>query len=197
MRHIRISGTVKSLAACALLVVISYLARQEARQGGEGRSVSPAGPPASLPYAPFAAKVTGVADGDTLTVLDNERRRLRIRLHGIDAPELHQAFGRRAREALADLVDGRSVRVAVIERDRYERLVADLYVGTNWVNAVMVAQGWAWHYRHHSDARALTAAERSARAQALGLWRGRDPLPPWNWRQLPGNQPYRDRSKAQ
>ena len=50
-----------------------------------------------LPSAAWAerwvGKVVGVADGDTVTVLDAQQRRHRIRLLGIDAPEQNQAFG--------------------------------------------------------------------------------------------------------
>lgn len=174
-----------------MLVVIAYLARQDARRGKDGWGIAPAGP-VHLPGAPFDARVTGVADGDTLTAVDGERRAIRIRLHGIDAPELRQASGRRSRAALAALVSGRTVRVAAIETDRYERLVADLYVGTNWINAALVADGWAWHYRHHSADGRLAAAERRARDRSLGLWRDRAPTPPWQWRQWSGNRSRSD-----
>ena len=41
----------------------------------------------------FTARVVGVHDGDTLTALTGDKRELKVRLHGIDAPELGQPFG--------------------------------------------------------------------------------------------------------
>ena len=52
--------------------------------------------------ADFTGRVVKVADGDTLTVLVN-RKQIRVRLDGIDAPERGQAFGKRAQQSLAQL----------------------------------------------------------------------------------------------
>ncbi len=52
------------------------------------------------PAHPFDALVVGVHDGDTIAVL-RDRQRIRVRLHGIDCPELGQPFGRPAIEAIA------------------------------------------------------------------------------------------------
>jgi endonuclease YncB( thermonuclease family) len=46
--------------------------------------------------ADFSARVVGISDGDTLTVLTADRRQVKVRLHGIDAPETGQDFGARA-----------------------------------------------------------------------------------------------------
>jgi endonuclease YncB( thermonuclease family) len=52
---------------------------------------------------PFDALVVGVHDGDTITVL-RDRQRIRVRLHGIDCPELGQPFGRPAKRLTSSLV---------------------------------------------------------------------------------------------
>ena len=88
--------------------------------------------------------------------------------HGIDAPEWQQPGGTAARQALARRTLGRPLTVIPIETDAYGRLVAELYDGTNWINAALVADGWAWHYRHHSRSRGLAAAERAAGAERAG-----------------------------
>ena len=61
----------------------------------------------------IAGRVVGVADGDTLTMLTGERRQVRVRLAGIDAPERRQPYGTRARQALSALAFGRSAQVEV------------------------------------------------------------------------------------
>ncbi len=46
-------------------------------------------------------RVVGVSDGDTITVLDGDKRQHKIRLSGIDAPEKGQAFGERSKQSLS------------------------------------------------------------------------------------------------
>src|SRR6267378_4491443 len=71
----------------------------------------------------FTGKVVHIADGDTLTVLDADNVQHKIRLHGIDAPEKGQAFGTKAKEALAEKVHEKTVRVVWKEKDKYGRIV--------------------------------------------------------------------------
>lgn len=112
-----------------------------------------------------------VHDGDTIT-LGGER----IRLKGIDAPELaqicaaggrHYPCGRRAREALVALVGGGAVSCSGWERDRYGRLLGACVAarGTE-LNRLLVEQGWALAYGGYED------AERVAKDAAAGLWAG-------------------------
>ncbi len=131
---------------------------------------------------PFTGKVVSVHDGDTLTVLDAANVQHKVRLHGIDAPERKQAFGTVARERLAGLTAGKSVTVLPHDRDKYGRTVAGIEVEGQDVNRQMVAEGLAWHYVRYSRDPGLAAAEREARAAGRGLWRDREPVPPWEWR---------------
>jgi endonuclease YncB( thermonuclease family) len=126
--------------------------------------------------------VVAVHDGDTVSVR-REHDTVRVRLACIDAPEQGQAFGTRAKRELAELVLNRPVRLDVIDRDRYGRLVARLWANDVDVSLAMVKRGMAWHYRHHCpDEHALAAAESDARQAKRGLWQERDRVPPWQWR---------------
>jgi endonuclease YncB( thermonuclease family) len=131
---------------------------------------------------PFAGKVVSVHDGDTLTVLDASNVQHKVRLHGIDAPERRQPFGTKARERLAELTHGKSVRVLPVDRDRYGRTVARIEVEGQDVNRQMIADGLAWHYTRYSKDAAMAGAERDARAARRGLWADAAPVPPWEWR---------------
>jgi micrococcal nuclease len=134
------------------------------------------------PGLAFAARVIGVGDGDTMTVLSGGKDRIRIRLSGIDAPELGQAFGRRAKEYTSSLVYGRDVAVHPEERDRFGRLVARVFVDGRDVAREIVAAGLAWHSKRFNSDTALAGAEASARKARLGLWRDAYPIPPWRYR---------------
>jgi endonuclease YncB( thermonuclease family) len=50
----------------------------------------------------IAGRVVGVADGDTITVLDEQRQQHKIRLAGIDAPEKRQSFGNGAKQRMSE-----------------------------------------------------------------------------------------------
>ncbi len=103
-----------------------------------------------------------VHDGDTLTAVDAGNVQHKVRLHGIDAPEVKHAFGIKARDWLAELTLRKVVRVNVHEHDRYRRLLADIEVAGQSVNRRMVADGMAWHYSRYSKDAGLAAAEREA-----------------------------------
>jgi endonuclease YncB( thermonuclease family) len=125
-----------------------------------------------------------VLDGDTIAIADE-----RVRLHGIDAPELDQTFwcdgkelncGAMAQAALEALIAGITLRCEAIERDRYGRLVAKCFSpkGVD-ICRRMVASGWALAYRHYSED--YIDAEDAAREAFRGLWRGSF-TKPWEWR---------------
>ncbi len=173
------------LVAAALVLLFN----RTARRAGSDRPRAPSDDPSPEATASWTATVTTVADGDTLTLRTEDRRSIRVRLHGIDAPEWRQPGGSAARQALANRTLGRALTVIPVETDAYGRLVAELYDGTNWINETLVADGWAWHYRHHSRSRRLAAAERAARTRRAGIWRDPHPTPPWNWRRQSERRP--------
>jgi endonuclease YncB( thermonuclease family) len=134
--------------------------------------------------ADLRGRVIGITDGDTLTLLTERRQQVRIRLAEIDTPERGQPYATRARQSLAELAFGKTVRVAVRDTDRYGRTAGRVYAGSLDVNAAMVRRGAAWVYRRYSDDPALLRLERTARAERRGLWGlpQAERVPPWEWR---------------
>lgn len=88
--------------------------------------------------AEITGRVVGITDGDTLTILNDARQQVRVRLAEIDTPEARQPYGSRARQALSDLAFDKTVRVVVQDTDRYGRTVGRIYEGAKDVNAEMV-----------------------------------------------------------
>jgi endonuclease YncB( thermonuclease family) len=133
-------------------------------------------------------RVVGVADGDTITVLDADKVQHKIRLAGIDAPEKKQAFGNRSKESLSDMVFDKTVNVETEKRDRYGRQIGKVLVDGLDVNLVQVERGMAWFYRQYqreqspNDRKLYEAAEDAAKAGKRGLWRDAEPVPPWDFR---------------
>ncbi len=132
---------------------------------------------------PFDGLVIAVHDGDTISVL-HDGRAVRVRLRGIDCPELHQPFGRAAKKMTSSLVFQRDVHVVPLDVDTYGRLVAGVSLGSLNVNLELVRRGLAWHYNRYSRDTALAAAEREARSARRGLWADPRPAPPWAWRHI-------------
>ena len=131
-------------------------------------------------------KVVGIHDGDTLTLLDDSKRQIKIRLAEIDAPESGQPYGSRAKQALSGLAFGRPAAVQVQDIDRYGRTVGRITVDSVDVNAEMVRRGAAWVYRKYAKDQSLFIIEQQARDAKAGLWAlpEADQMPPWEWRKM-------------
>lgn len=149
-------------------------------------------------------EVVGIQDGDTVTVLDDEKRTHRIRLQGIDAPERRQAHSARSTENLSRLVFRKRVEVQWEKRDRYGRIVGKLLVApegcedcgrTRDANLAQLESGLAWWYSHYAkeqspeDRKTYEAAEREAREAKRGLWVDPSPTPPWEFRRTKKKAP--------
>lgn len=141
--------------------------------------------------------VINVADGDTVTVLDSAHVRHKVRLSGIDAPEKRQAFGTRARQHLAAMVQGKDVIVVWNKHDRYGRIIGKVLTAQCASNAcpdaldtglAQLRAGLAWHYKLYQrdqeagDRERYSAAEHAARMKHEGLWQDAGPVPPWDYR---------------
>jgi endonuclease YncB( thermonuclease family) len=126
-------------------------------------------------------EVVGVHDGDTCTLLVGKDE-YKIRLEGIDTPELGQAFGKNAKQALSNYVFGKEVTARISGQDRYQRYLGTLLVDGQNVNLQLVKDGCAWHYKDYSSDEALAAAETAARSAGLGLWQDAAAVAPWQWR---------------
>lgn len=141
-----------------------------------------------LAWADFTGMVVGVADGDTITVLDVGKVQHKIRLTGIDAPEKKQPFGNRSKQNLSGMIFNKTVTVETIKRDRYGRELGKVLVGGKDVNLEQVHAGMAWHYKKYertqsgTDRQAYAVAENEAKAAKRGLWADSEPTPPWEWR---------------
>lgn len=123
-------------------------------------------------------------DGDTIQLGD-----AKLRIHGIDTPELRQigeetsgttwACGLRSRSELTAAISGAEIHCISRERDRYQRLVATCWVEGRDLGGTLVAHGWALAYQRYS--RDYVGDEDIARRARLGLWAGRFEAP-WEWR---------------
>lgn len=126
--------------------------------------------------------VVGVHDGDTLTLLTSDKTQVKIRLEGIDAPELNQPFGQKAKSALSDLVFTKKIKITMVGKDPYQRILGRVFVEKVDVNLELIRLGFAWHYVKYSDDPSLKDSQATAQKAGLGLWAVSDAVAPWEWR---------------
>ena len=127
----------------------------------------------------FPAKVIKISDGDTIIILQ-DKQQIKVRLFGIDAPELKQPYGKKSKQFLANLIAGEVVEVEKNGKDRYKRTLGIIHFKGQDINAQMVLNGYAWAYVKYS--RIYVDQEKTAREKKRGLWQSSNPTPPWKWR---------------
>ena len=96
-------------------------------------------------------RIVGISDGDTVTLLDANKRQHKIRLTGIDAPEKKMPFGQRSKEHLSDLVFSKDVQVETEKLDRYGRTLGKIVFDRKDINLAMINAGLAWHYKKYQN----------------------------------------------
>jgi endonuclease YncB( thermonuclease family) len=126
--------------------------------------------------------VVKIADGDTLTLLTSSNKKIKIRLAGIDTPEIKQPFGSKAKQALAKLVFQKKALIEVQTKDRYGRTIGIVFVDGQNVNYELVRQGMAWVYRKYTNDEILYGLEAQAKTKKTGLWADAKSIAPWSWR---------------
>ncbi len=138
----------------------------------------------SYPMVANATVIEGhaaIVDGDGLKItVESGEDPMRVRLVGIDAPELGQTClsaaleqfdcGRRSRTNLVRVIDGHEVRCIGKRRDRYRRLLAKCWVRDIDLGEHQVSTGFARAYVKYSLD--YFEAEKAAKQQKKGLWNG-------------------------
>ena len=181
----------QGVAALGLVVVVSGCSGPppgdvialSTEPGAITDSSSPVAASKTLP----TATVVSVGDGDTLRV-QLQGTPVTIRVACIDAPESNQSFGPEATLRLRQLLStGQPVEVRAIERDRYDRTVAEIYSGGQSVGLQLVREGYAVVYEQYISGCAATAddyrqAESVARSVRRNFWSQPHPTLPWDFR---------------
>ena len=146
-----------------------------------------------LSAATIEGKVVNVADGDTITVLDEKNIQYKIRLQGIDAPEKAQPYGQKSKQSLHQLVHSKQVTVEYHKKDKYGRTVGKVLFNGSDICLEQIKLGMAWHYKQYeseqskADRDVYAQAELASRTQTIGLWKDKNPTPPWEFRKLNKN----------
>lgn len=136
----------------------------------------------------FSGEVSYVADGDTLWVQpDSGGAPRKLRIDGIDAPEICQTGGEASRSLLKQRALHRQVEVKIRRNDSYGRALAQVWLAGNDVGSEMVLAGQAWSYRWRRDRGPYAAQEAQARRSRRGLFATDQPELPRDFRQRHGS----------
>ena len=142
----------------------------------------------ALSAGTLQGKVVNVADGDTITVLDAQNTKHKIRLQGLDAPERAQPFGQKSKQSLHQLVHSKQVTIDFDKKDKYGRTVGKVLLNGTDICLEQIKAGMAWHYKQYQseqskeDRKIYADAEAAAQSQGVGLWKDKNPTPPWEYR---------------
>lgn len=126
-------------------------------------------------------KVVHVSDGDTVTLKDEDGEKHKVRLNGIDAPEIGQDYGDESRDFVKQLALNKSASVEVIGVDQYDRVLGILYIGGINVNEELLSNGLAWQYRFDKNSY-YKQLVMDAKIKNLNIWSSSDPFDPYVWR---------------
>jgi len=136
----------------------------------------------ALSWADFLARVITVHEGDRLTI-HHDGRSETIYLKDIDCPELKQAYGKQAKQAITAYVGGRDVVVRALKRSRNGVGTAEILLqdGRN-VGHELLKEGLAWARPDGGQNQSLEEMEQLAKAERKGLWSDPNPVAPWKWK---------------
>ncbi len=147
------------------------------------------------PLLSFEGNVTRVIDGDTLEILTVQNRQIRVRLYAVDAPEKAQPYYQKSKENLEKMCAGEPALVAVMNADRYERIVGVVYCQGLNAGLEQAREGYAWVYEffaaQDSNSSSIThyhTAQTNAKIAKQGIWQDKSPTPPWDFRRKKGTE---------
>jgi endonuclease YncB( thermonuclease family) len=140
---------------------------------------------ASAQAAEFNSRIKEVIDADSLMAVWSYQR-VEIRLWGVDAPEWNQAYGKQATEFTESLALGKRVKIIVVDRDRYTRLICRVILPDGRdLGEELVRAGLAWYVKKYApNNQVLAKLHEQARADRRGRWQDPKPKTPWWYRQV-------------
>jgi len=126
--------------------------------------------PVPNPGTDLTCEVRHIYDGDTLTVGCGQGK-LKVRVWGIDAPEKGQKpWGDDSRDFLNHLIGDKAIQIQVVDKDRYGRVVARLFLGEHDIGLSMINKGKAIVYKQYNNSRTYREAQVVAQNQKVGIW---------------------------
>lgn len=133
--------------------------------------------------------VIEIYDGDTILIQEENRNTHKVRLLGIDAPELLQNYGTESKLGLSKEIYGEKVIILFNGRDKFKRILGKIIFKNKDINLLQIENGYSWHYENifnqqsSEDNMVYEKAQAQAKGKKIGLWGQQNIIPPWEFRQ--------------
>jgi endonuclease YncB( thermonuclease family) len=138
---------------------------------------------------PFVdGKVISVTDGDSFALKSDGGKVFHVRLHGIAAPEIQQAYGPASRKNLSDKILGKDLRVYFKLTDNLARVLGKVIIDEEDVGLEQLRAGLTWSYHLYmnelsdEDRVAYEQLAAETKKSKVGLWKDASPVSPWAFR---------------
>ena len=136
-------------------------------------------------FSQIPAKVIAIYDGDTITVLLENKTSKKLRLAEVDCPERGQPFGKNAKQFISDQIFGKQITFVETDIDRYGRSIAKVYYDNQkYLSSELIKSGLGWWYFYYSKDKSLGKLEEEARQNKIGLWQDKNAIAPWEFRKI-------------
>ena len=143
-------------------------------------------------------RIIRVIDGDTVILLSDEKQVLKIRLYGIDTPEMsvpnlwgEQAHWREAQAFTSRMIFNKNVTIRLTDEQTHKRYVGEVFINGLSVNREILRNGWGWwNSKYAPNDFDLKTLQAKARLKGIGLWQNVEATPPWEHRRGESRQPH-------
>ena len=138
-----------------------------------------------FPPPPDHCEVLNIYDGDTMTLqCPGQSEKTKVRMYCIDTPEMKQKpWGTQARDHLRAIAEGKMVQLVEVNKDRYGRVVGEVYSDDINLNIAQVKAGYAAVYKAYCKKPEYNSVENEAKQAKLGIWSQPGiQQTPWEWR---------------
>lgn len=129
----------------------------------------------------FTGKVTKIIDGDTFHLVNDKNKFYKIRIADIDAPELKQFLGKKAKDVVSKKILGKKVKIIIKSNDKYGRIVGFVIYNNKNLGEELLREGivWKWYFSKNYKYKKI---ENIARNKKIGIWKYKNLINPYFWR---------------
>jgi len=137
--------------------------------------------PVAFATGTYKARCIGVIEGDIIQI-EKDGAPIKIRIQGIDCPEIGQEYGPDARVYTMNRLLGHELEIEEQGKDLYDRTIAIIKIDGQDFSREIISVGLAWYYEKNAASQGLPDTEVKAKQNRLGLWSADNPVPPWEFR---------------
>jgi len=129
----------------------------------------------------YEVNILSIINGDTF-LASKDGREIKVRMKGIDAPKLKEDYGKEAKKYLSRLILNKKVDIKESNVDKYGRVVGEIFLNNENINILMLKTGNARCMKSQKSEKNYMNAQKLAQKEKKGLWGGKNPKSPREFR---------------